>query len=89
MHARKGPERLIRRILYGCTPAAYAEVMDALRGADAIVTHPITLAAQIAAEKSGLPWISTVTAPIAFFSKYRGGRSHLACGRRVNRADLY
>jgi rhamnosyltransferase subunit B len=70
MHARKGPERLIRRILYGCTPAAYAEVMDALRGADAIVTHPITFASQIAAEKSGLPWISTVTAPIAFFSKY-------------------
>jgi len=70
MHARKGPERLIRRILYGCTPDAYAEVMDALRGADAIVTHPITFGAQIAAEKSRLPWISTVTAPIVFFSKY-------------------
>ncbi|MGA7241091.1 MAG: glycosyltransferase [Bryobacteraceae bacterium] len=70
MHARHGPERLIRRILYACTPAAYAEVMEALRYADAIVTHPITFAAQIAAEKSGLPWISTVTAPIVFFSKY-------------------
>ncbi len=70
MHARHGPERLIRRILYACTPAAYAEVTEALRYADAIVTHPITFAAQIAAEKSGLPWISTVTAPIVFFSKY-------------------
>jgi rhamnosyltransferase subunit B len=70
MHARKGPERLIRQILYGGTPAAYVEVTDALRGADAIVTHPITFASQIAAEKSGLPWISTVTAPIAFFSRY-------------------
>lgn len=70
LDARKGPERLIRGILYAGTPAAYAEVMDALRGADAIVTHPITYASQIAAEKSGLPWISTVTAPCAFFSKY-------------------
>jgi rhamnosyltransferase subunit B len=70
MHARHGPERLIRRILYACTPAAYAEVTDALHDADAIVTHPITFAAQIAAEKSGIPWISTVTAPIVFFSKY-------------------
>jgi rhamnosyltransferase subunit B len=70
MHVMKGPERLIRRILYEVTPAAYGEVMEALRDADAIVTHPITFAAQIAAEKSGLPWISTVTAPIAFFSKY-------------------
>jgi UDP:flavonoid glycosyltransferase YjiC (YdhE family) len=70
MDPRKGPEFLIREILYPQVPAVYAEVMEALRGADAVVTHPITFAAQIAAEKSGLPWISTVTAPLSLPSRY-------------------
>lgn len=55
MDARRGPELLVRRMLYPAVPAAYAEVMDALRGADAVVTHPITFASQIAAEKSQAP----------------------------------
>jgi UDP:flavonoid glycosyltransferase YjiC (YdhE family) len=70
MDAKRGPEFLLRQILYPAVPAAYAEVMDALRGADAVVTHPITFASQIAAEKSRLPWVSTVTAPNSFFSRY-------------------
>jgi rhamnosyltransferase subunit B len=61
---------LIRQILYPAVPATYAEVMDASRGCDLIVTHPITFAAQIAAEKLGLPWVSTVTAPLSLSSKY-------------------
>ncbi len=70
MDLKKGPEYLIRRILYPSVPAAYAEVMDAARNADLIVTHPITFGAQIAAEKTGMPWISTVTAPLSFFSRF-------------------
>jgi UDP:flavonoid glycosyltransferase YjiC (YdhE family) len=70
MDARKGPEFLIRHVLYPAAPAAYREVMAALRGADAVVTHPIAFASQIAAEKSGLPWVSTVTAPLSFLSRY-------------------
>jgi rhamnosyltransferase subunit B len=70
MDARKGPEFLIREIMYPGVTAAYAEVMEALPGIDVILTHPITFAAQIAAEKSGLPWASTVTAPLSFMSKY-------------------
>jgi UDP:flavonoid glycosyltransferase YjiC (YdhE family) len=67
---KKGPEYLIREIMYPSIPAAYAEVTEALRQAEAIVTHPISFGAQIAAEKSGLPWISTVTAPLTFFSRF-------------------
>jgi len=70
LDAKKGPELLIRKLLYPAIPAAYAEVMDALRSVDLIVTHPITFAGQIAAEKTGLPWISTVTAPLSLPSKY-------------------
>ena len=68
MNLNNGPEYLIRRILYPSVPAAYGEVMEAARQADLIVTHPITFAAQIAAEKMGMPWVSTVTAPLSLFS---------------------
>jgi UDP:flavonoid glycosyltransferase YjiC (YdhE family) len=67
---KRGPEVLIRQILYPGVPAAYAEVIEALRGCDLIVTHPITFAAQIAAEKLRLPWVSTVTAPLTLPSRY-------------------
>ena len=70
MDLKSGPEYLIRKILYPSVPAAYTEVMAAARNADLIVTHPITFAAQIAAEKTGMPWVSTVTAPMCFFSKF-------------------
>jgi len=67
---KTGPEYLVRRILYPSVPAAYREVMEVIREADLIVTHPITFASQIAAEKTGMPWISTVTAPLSFFSRF-------------------
>jgi UDP:flavonoid glycosyltransferase YjiC (YdhE family) len=70
MHARTGPEFFIRKVMYPATPAAYREVLTELRGADAVVTHPITFGAQIAAEQSGLPWVSTVMAPLSFLSRY-------------------
>ena len=70
MDQRNGPEYLIRKVIYPVVPAAYEEVMEAARGADIMVTHPITYAAHIAAEKTGLPWISTVTAPLVFFSRF-------------------
>jgi rhamnosyltransferase subunit B len=69
-HPVKGPERLIRRMLYPAIPAAYPEVVKALAGCDLVVTHPITFAAQIAAEKLAMPWVSTVTAPLSLPSRY-------------------
>jgi UDP:flavonoid glycosyltransferase YjiC (YdhE family) len=70
MDLKNGPEYLIRHILYPSVQAAYTEVMEAVREADLIVTHPITFAAQIAAEKTGMPWVSTVTAPLSLFSRF-------------------
>jgi UDP:flavonoid glycosyltransferase YjiC (YdhE family) len=67
---KKGPEYLVRNILFLSIPAAYVEVMEVVRAADLIVTHPITFAAQMVAEKTGMPWVSTVTAPLSFFSRF-------------------
>lgn len=69
-HPVKGPERLIRQLLYPAIPSAYAEVSKALPGCDLVVTHPITFAAQIAAEKLRMPWVSTVTAPLSLPSRF-------------------
>ena len=67
---KNGPRYLIRELLGPSVPAAYSEVMEAARDADLIVTHPITFASQIVAEKTGMPWISTVTTPSCFWSSY-------------------
>ena len=66
----RGPEILMRKVLYPAVPAAYQEVVDASRGCDLIVTHPIAFSAQIAAEKLKLPWVSTITAPMCLPSRY-------------------
>jgi len=70
MNPRQGPEYLVRKIMLPAVPEAFKEVKAAAADADLIVTHPITYGAQIAAEKTGLPWVSTVTAPFIFFSRY-------------------
>ncbi len=70
MDQKKGPECLVREIMYPSIPGAYLEVMDALARADLILTHPITYGAQIAAEKTGVPWVSAVTTPMLFYSRF-------------------
>ncbi len=70
MDQKRGPEFLIRELMYPSIPGAFREVMAALTDSDLIVTHPITYGAQIAAEKTGVPWVSVVTTPMLFYSRY-------------------
>src|SRR5262249_56454902 len=49
---------------------AYADLAAATRGADLLVTHPITFAGPLVAERHQIPWVSTVLAPLSFFSAY-------------------
>jgi rhamnosyltransferase subunit B len=69
MDARRGSERIIR-FLTGLARENYEDTLDAARDADAIVTHPITFGAVLAAQKLRLPWISTVLAPMSMFSAH-------------------
>jgi rhamnosyltransferase subunit B len=64
----RGADALIKQILVPSLRADYATLDDAARSADLIVTHPITFAAPIVAQKRGMPWVSTVLAPMSFFS---------------------
>ncbi len=70
MDERKGPEYVFRRIATPFLRESYADLSAALEGADLLVTHPITFAGPILAEKTGIRWASSVLAPISFFSAY-------------------
>ena len=64
----KGSEAIVAGLLMPSLRADYKALDAAARGADLIVTHPITFAAPIVAQSLRLPWVSTVLAPISFFS---------------------
>lgn len=69
MHPRFGPGVGIREVLMPALRDSYEDVLAAARGADAIVTHPVAFAGRLAAEVTGLPWISIALAPFSFFSR--------------------
>jgi rhamnosyltransferase subunit B len=69
-HPRRGGEFLLRQLLFPYTRQAFDETMHAIDGADLLVTHPIAYGAQIAAQKTGIRWASTVLAPMTFFSAH-------------------
>jgi len=70
MDPRRGTEVIMRDILFPALRESYEDLRDAVRGADLLVTHPVTFAGPILAERLGLPWISTVLAPMSFFSAH-------------------
>jgi UDP:flavonoid glycosyltransferase YjiC (YdhE family) len=67
---KTGPEFLLRDLLGAHVDESYEDIAEAASDADVLVTHPATLAAPVVAEKLGLPWASTVLAPLSFFSRY-------------------
>ncbi len=70
MERFRGPEFLIREILYPHLSDAYAEALRAIEGADLVLTHSVAFGAQLAAEKTGIRWLSGVLAPMSFFSAH-------------------
>jgi rhamnosyltransferase subunit B len=70
MEPKHGAEFLVRELLLPHLRHAYADLAAATRGADLLVTHPITFAGPLVAERHQIPWVSTVLAPMSFFSAY-------------------
>ena len=69
MDAKHGTERIVR-YLASIVRDSYRDIEHAAAEADLLVTHPITFASVLAARKLGKPWVSTVLAPISFFSPF-------------------
>jgi UDP:flavonoid glycosyltransferase YjiC (YdhE family) len=70
MDPARGPEVVFGEAIIPHLASTHADLMQATEGADAILTHPATPAATIVAEERRLPWISSVLAPMSFFSAY-------------------
>jgi len=69
MEARRGTERVVR-FLAESARESYEDTMAAAAQADVVVTHPITFGSVLAAEKTGMPWVSSLLAPASLFSAY-------------------
>ena len=68
MDPRKGSEVIVTELLMPKLRESYEQLRAAIDGADLLVNHPITYAGPIAAEHARKPWLSTVLAPLSFFS---------------------
>ncbi len=69
MEARRGTERVMR-FLVAAARESYRDTLPAAQQADVVVTHPITFGSVLAAQKVGVPWVSTMLAPASLFSAY-------------------
>ena len=64
----RGADVLVKELLLPSLEADYAALERPAQRADLMVTHPITFAAPIVAQARRLPWVSSVLAPLSFFS---------------------
>jgi len=72
LNSRQGVEHLFRDLLMPAVPEIYRElraILEAVRP-DLLVGHPIVFAAPLLSEQLGIPWVSTVLAPMSFFSAH-------------------
>jgi UDP:flavonoid glycosyltransferase YjiC (YdhE family) len=70
---KKGTERGLREFLFPVIRNSYEDLLAAVNaggGADLLVTGELAYAGPIVAEKTGIPWVSYVLAPLSFFSGY-------------------
>jgi UDP:flavonoid glycosyltransferase YjiC (YdhE family) len=70
MDPARGTEFLLRELILPALGQSWADLDAAARGADLLVSHPVTFAAPLVAEERGLPWASSVLAPMSFFSPH-------------------
>jgi rhamnosyltransferase subunit B len=64
----KGPSTLINEVMMPALAQTARELEPAIRAADLVVSHPITFAAPVLAQKLERPWVSTILSPMSFFS---------------------
>lgn len=68
MDQARGGEVIVRELLMPKLEQTYAQLAAVTAGADLIVGHPLTVSVPLVAERAHLPWVSTVLAPMLFFS---------------------
>ncbi|HKR14116.1 MAG TPA: glycosyltransferase [Pyrinomonadaceae bacterium] len=70
MDPKNGPKFLMEGVVFAAVRDSYEDLLAAVDGADLLVTHPAAPAGPLVGRKTRMPWISTVLAPMSFFSAY-------------------
>ncbi|HBI42428.1 MAG TPA: glycosyltransferase [Planctomycetales bacterium] len=70
MDPYKGSEYVIRELMMSALQESYEDILAAAQGADLLVSHILTYATRLAAEKKGIPWAASFLQPLGFFSAY-------------------
>ena len=70
MEPKTGPRFLTEQVVFPAVRDSYADLLQAVPGADLLITHPAAPAGPLIGRKTGMPWISTVLAPFSFISAY-------------------
>lgn len=70
MDLKRGPERMLRELLFPSLRDMYADLLAACQGADLLVSSELLYAAPLVAEKTGIVWASYVVSALSFFSAY-------------------
>ncbi len=70
MDPKNGPRFLMEGVVFPAVRDSYQDLLAAVREADLLVTHPAAPAGPLVGRKTGMTWISTVLAPMSFFSAY-------------------
>ena len=70
MEPKSGSGYLLNEVLFPFVREGYEDLLRAVEGADLLLTHPISFAGPLVAQTTGIPWVSSVLAPVSFFSAY-------------------
>jgi rhamnosyltransferase subunit B len=70
MEPKTGPRFLMEEVVFPAVRDSYEDLLPAVAGADLLITHPAAPAGPLVGRKTGMPWISTVLAPLSFISAY-------------------
>src|SRR5262245_6282145 len=68
MHPTDGSRFLLTEVLFPEIEASFEDISAAGKGADLLISHPVTFATPLVAEYGRLSWASAVLAPTSFFS---------------------
>jgi UDP:flavonoid glycosyltransferase YjiC (YdhE family) len=68
MDLRWGTSRVLRELILPVLRESYEDTLAVSDGADLLVSHLITYATRLVAEKTDIPWVSTILSPSALFS---------------------
>ncbi|MEL7036607.1 MAG: glycosyltransferase [Cyanobacteria bacterium J06592_8] len=70
MLQKRSLEYVVCYMLMPHLQASYTDLMAASTGADLLITHPLTFAGSLVAEKIVIPWVSCILSPYSFLSAY-------------------